>query len=138
MNPSKHKGFTLLEVLVAFAIMAMSVGIIYRAMGSSASVVAKVSLQQKAIVLAESLLDSRDWVPQQGWNESGISAGMEWKATSTPYQPATPLRGTVSPNAVALHKVGIAVHWHDADRTQSLEIYTLLPEGRPLPGETIK
>lgn len=125
---------------MAFAIMAMSVGMIYRAMGSSASVVAKLSLQQKAIVLAESLLASRDWVPQQGWNESGISAGMAWKATSTPYQPTTPLSAAVpaSPHLVALHNVGITVQWQDGDRSQSLEIHTLLPEGRPLPGEMIK
>lgn len=135
MTSLKTKGFTLLEILVAMAIMAMSVVMIYRAMGSGASAVAKVTLQQKAIILAESLLASRDWVPAQGWNESGVSAGMAWRAISAPYQ--TPAGQSATPGAVRLHKIGITVQWLDGEKPQALELNTLLPEGRPLPGETI-
>ena len=41
-----RNGFTLLELMVAFAIMAMSLGLIYRAMGSSASNTPGVALAE--------------------------------------------------------------------------------------------
>jgi len=129
------KGFTLLEVLVAVAILAMSITLIYQAMGSGASAIYKVTQQHKAIVLAESLLASRDWVAPQGWNETGQSGGISWKAISAPYP--TPVSQTGAPNMVRLHKVGLTLQWLDAGTPQTLELITLLPEGRPLPGETI-
>lgn len=67
----RQRGLTLLELLVAFAIMALSLGMLYRAMGSSARSVADVDRYQRAVVLAESLLSLRDAIPEQGLNQSG-------------------------------------------------------------------
>ena len=68
---SQH-GFTLLEVLVAFAIMALSVGLLYQALGSNARQTADTTAREHAALLAESLLAMHETVAVQGqWYFSG-------------------------------------------------------------------
>ncbi|MDA8453508.1 prepilin-type N-terminal cleavage/methylation domain-containing protein [Acidovorax sp. GBBC 3334] len=125
-----QRGLTLLELLVAFAIMALSLGMLYRAMGGSARSVADVDRYQRAVVLAQSLLALRDAVPEQGWNQAGDSAGYQWRIASAPY--ATEFNG---PNIPPLHEVSITISWSDGTRPRSFELSTLRPQRRlPEPG----
>ncbi|ADX47916.1 general secretion pathway protein I [Paracidovorax avenae ATCC 19860] len=125
-----QQGLTLLELLVAFAIMALAMGMLYRAMGGSARSVADVDRYQRAVVLAQSLLALRDAVPEQGWNQSGESAGYQWRIASAPYP--TDVKG---PNIPPLHEVSILISWSDGTRTRTFELSTLRPQRRlPEPG----
>lgn len=126
-------GFSLLELLVAFSIMAMSLGFIYKAIGASASNVGGMTLHQQASMLAESLLNSRDSVTDQGWNESGAHASFAWQVSSQPF--AT---GTSGPEITPLHQILVTVTWPDGMRQQQLSAQTLLPQRKPLPGETVR
>ena len=121
-----QQGFTLLELLVAFAIMAISLGMLYRASGASASSVGDIDRYQRAVVLAESLLSLRDAVPEQGWTDTGESAAYQWQISSTPY--ATALEGPVVP---PLHDVHIAIRWSDGVRPRQLDLHTLRPQRKP-------
>ena len=121
-----QRGFTLLDLLVAFAIMALSLGMIYRASGGGARSVVEMERYQGATILAESLQSLRDAVPERGWNQTGVTGGYNWAISTSPY--ATAISG---PNVPPLHEVRIVIAWTDADRKRQLEFNTLRPQRKP-------
>lgn len=129
-NPSARqaqRGMTLLELLVALAIMAISLGMIYRATGSNARSVGDLDRYQYAVQLAESLMASRDSVYESGWNESGDSNGYQWSIQSAPYK----TEAGEGPNIPPLHEVHIAVTWSDGDKPKLFEVTTLRAQRKP-------
>lgn len=126
-------GFSLLELLVAFAIMAMSLGLLYRVAGGSARHVTDVVQHQQAAWLAESLLASRSSVRLDGWNEDGASAGFKWQVRSSPFD-----SGVNSPQAVPLHEIRLSIFWTTGSRPGQMELVTLLPERKLQSGEVIR
>jgi general secretion pathway protein I len=131
-RPSRGQtGFSLLELLVAFSIMAMSLGLLYRVAGGSLRNVSDIHQHQQATWLAESLLASRQVVRADGWNESGESNGFRWQVRSALYP--TELNG---PKAIPLHEIQIEITWPLVGRTGRLEAVTLLPEQKAPPGAT--
>lgn len=125
----QSRGFTLLELLVAFAIMGIALGMIYRATASSARNVGEVEQYTRANELAESLLALHDAVPPFGWSESGQSAGLNWQARSAPYP-----TGITDSRAPPLHEILILIWWDDGGRRRNIELATLRPERKPPPG----
>ena len=118
-------GFSLLELLVAFSIMAMSLTLLYRVTGGSASTVGETERYAGALMLAESLLESRDAVAPEGWIEAGEEAGYRWQVKSA--ELATDREG----QAVDLHRVQILVEWDASGRNRRFELVTALPGALP-------
>jgi len=122
----KQSGLTLLELLVAFAIMALSLGMLYRIMGGGARSAGDIERYQRATVLAQSLLALRDTVPDGGWQQAGETAGYGWRIQSTPY-----VTGLAGPAIPMLHEVSIAIDWRDGERSRNLNLTTLRPLRKP-------
>lgn len=123
MIRSAHRsaGFTLLEVVVAMAIMALALGVLYRAVGGGVRTVGDLSSYSRAVAIGESVLQMREAVPAEGWNESGQWEGFRWSVASAPYQAGG---GTGLP----LHRVQVDVAWSDGLRDRNFTLVSLRPE----------
>ena len=128
-----QQGFSLLELLVAFSIMALSLGMIYRAAGGSMHSMAEVEQHQRAALVAQSLLSLRDSVSEEGWNETGETAGYAWQVRSTPYP--TPVNDL---KAVSLHEITLTVSWGQGDQVRHMHLATLRPQRKPPAGAVIR
>lgn len=125
-------GLSLLELLVAVSIMAMALGMIYRAAGSSARSAAELGHYQRATLLAQSLLAARDAIAPEGWSETGESAEFVWTVQSRPYTEAVQVA-----HMPPLHELSIDITWPERGHTKRLTLHTLRPQRLPVttPGE---
>jgi len=122
-------GFSLLEVVVAMSIMALSLGALYQASGGALRGVVNTDTRIRATALAMSLLDGQASVPPGGLRDSGEEGGMRWRLATSRFQG----KGG-NTNSWALHRVEVDVSWDDGKHT--LHLASLLPERRsPLDSE---
>lgn len=119
----RARGFSLLELLVAFAIMAIALGVLYRATGNSVRTVGDLDVRQRALSVAESTLERVDAVPAAGLNESGEVGDIAWSLQSRPFESVVN-----SPQAPKLHELLISVRWMDRGDPKELVLRTLRPE----------
>ncbi|MEZ5605719.1 MAG: prepilin-type N-terminal cleavage/methylation domain-containing protein [Burkholderiaceae bacterium] len=132
---SRQLGFSLLEILVAFAIAAMALGMLYRVSGNNARQIGNLDQHERAMLLAQGLLAAHETVPPAGLNDTGQAAGYAWQVQSHPYP--TPAN-SASPQAARLHEVVVDVAWSDGTAQRSFELTSLRPERKPRPGEVIR
>ena len=125
----RQRGFSLLELMVAFVIMAFSLGMLYQASGGTVRSLGETDQYLRASVLAQSVLNSRDSVPAAGWNEAGQSAGLSWRVSSNPF--ATDAAGAQVP---PLQQIHVVVSWTERRGPRQLELSSLLPQAKPIPG----
>ncbi len=124
-------GFSLLELMVAMVIMALSLTMLHQVDAGVLRGLGDQAAQERATVLAQSLLDAREAVPALGWNEQGEAAGFRWTVGST----LLPLPAGLPLTTPPLHEVRIAVYWQGRLGERELQLATLLPQAVPMPGE---
>lgn len=134
-RPAAQRGFSLLEVLVAFSIMAIALGLLYQVAGSNARTTSELMGQEQAMTLAESLLAANAVVPPEGVSAQGQSQGFGWQVRSAPF--ATPLDAS-NPQAPKLHDIEATVRWLDGTRERTFALRSLRPERLNKPGEAIR
>lgn len=121
-------GFSLLEVLVAFSIMALALGTLYQSTAGAVRNTGHLERHAYAVVMAESLLASYREVPAGGLNVSGGSdEGFSWQLSAEPQVHGA---GQIMPDIRPwpMHRVVAQVTWKDLGRDRLVKLETVLPQ----------
>ncbi|MBI1905198.1 MAG: prepilin-type N-terminal cleavage/methylation domain-containing protein [Rhodocyclales bacterium] len=121
-------GFSLLEVLVAFSIMALALGTLYQSTAGAVRNTGHLERHAYAVAMAESLLASYREVPAGGLNVSGGSEeGFSWQLSAEPLVHGA---GQIVPDIRPwpMHSVVARVTWKDLGRDRAVTLETVLPQ----------
>ncbi|MHB8920969.1 MAG: type IV pilus modification PilV family protein [Halothiobacillus sp.] len=124
---NRQRGFSLLEILVAFVILAFSMTAIYESAGGSVNATIADEQRSYALLLAQSVLNNYQGIPPGGLEKSGhLENGFDWRMVATP-RPTDADQPLVWP----LYNVQVEVSWGSPQKNIQLE--SVLPEFKPNP-----
>jgi type II secretory pathway pseudopilin PulG len=120
-------GFTLIETLVAFAIAATSLALLFRINAGSSATAVLADEYVQATTLGRSLL------AEQGATERSLNftkTGVElekyhWRVSSQPLRTATSRDG--GKPLFALREIAVEVTWQSRDKARQVELRTATP-----------
>jgi general secretion pathway protein I len=116
-------GFSLLEVVVALAILALALGALYPAFSSAARRAHLVAERDRAVMLADSKLAEIDAAVLRPGIEAGTVDGRyRWRRRVEPY--ALPGAGA-DPTPLIPYQVTMEVRWGPEERARSIELTTV-------------
>ena len=120
-------GFSLLEILVAFTIMALSLGVLLRIFGGSGHIARTADEYSRAILTAESLLTSAgaDAPLQPGVTQGDIGGLYRWTMNVHPYPFDESLLGSQQNNRFKPYWVELEVEWGDENDPRAFTLKTL-------------
>jgi general secretion pathway protein I len=124
---NKERGFSLLEILVAFVILALSLGILLNIFSSGINNAAVAEEYTAAVQIAEALMAQTGVeTPLQAGQTSGQEdKKYRWLVVVTPFNPTVAKLNTEA-ITVTLFKVKVSVNWGDAnDNDRQIELTTL-------------
>jgi general secretion pathway protein I len=123
-----QRGFSLLEMVVAVAVLGMALGALYQAAGGATRNVRADQRYAYAVELGRSLLADNSVVPLEGLQSRGETAGgFVWQVDAVPLQ-----RERGSPLADGrLQRIDIEVSWPDGTRQRRISLSSVVA-GEPL------
>lgn len=122
-------GFSLLEMLVALAILGLVLGVLYQAATGATRNVAVAERYSFAVLLAESLLADHAGRADAGYAASGSGGGYDWSVS-------TVALGSDDDDSLRLHRVTAVVSW-EGGRNRTVELNTIAPLFAPVDQEDL-
>jgi len=124
-KPAGQAGFSLLEVLVAFAVLALCLGVLLRIFSGDGRLAGMAEEHARAVVLAQSLLAKAGAETPLGLGVTGgdIDEDYRWEMRVTPFVPA----GEPLPTNLGFkpYWVEVEVDWGEGDELRSFSLGTL-------------
>lgn len=122
-----ENGFSLLEILVAFSIMALCLGVLLRIFGGAGHIASTADQYSRAIIVAESLLASLgiDTPLRPGHTQGEIGTGYHWTLDVTPYPVES--EGTAGQGSMGFkpYRVELTVEWGEVEDPRAFNLVTL-------------
>lgn len=116
MKTNKQQGFSLLEILIAFSILALSLSILLKIFSVGVTTTSIAEEYTAAVQIAESLM-ARTGVetPLQAGESSGLeNEKYDWQVTVSPFE-FNPENADINALNAVLFKVRVTVTWGDED-----------------------
>lgn len=121
-NNHRSGGFSLLEMIVAIAILALALGSLYQAASGATRNVRTAERYAYGVELARSLLANHAMVPTAGVDESGETAGgYLWRVASKPLE-----HGRTEQSKANLHDIEVGVGWHDGAKRREIVLNSVV------------
>ncbi|MGZ8218212.1 prepilin-type N-terminal cleavage/methylation domain-containing protein [Methylomagnum sp.] len=126
MGAGHQAGFSLLEILVAFALLSLSLGVLLRIFGGAGRIAGTADEYSRAIIVAESLLASAgiEAPLQPGETNGSVDDTYRWTLSVNPYPVDEALAGTQQ-LGFKPYWVELSVEWGDIDDPRAFDLKTL-------------
>jgi general secretion pathway protein I len=126
-RPGGAGGFSLLEMVVAIAILALTLGALYQAVGGATRNVRTDERYAYAVELARSLLADNARVPRAGLRRRGQTAGgFNWSVRATPLDLASGRAKRGELEAGALQAIEVSVAWQDGRKRRDVVLHSVV------------
>jgi len=124
MRGSKRAGFTLLEVLVALALVGLALGAVAGVFSNGLMGHETASDAEAALAVAEEQLTLAAATPNPGSATGNFAGRFVWQTTVAPYNDGDK-EAVAQSSLPPLYRISVSVAWRDGRRSRQLALSTL-------------
>lgn len=124
---ARQHGFSLLEILVAFSILSLSLGVLLRIFAGGGHIAATSDEYSRAILTAESMMATLgvETPLQPGVTQGELPGGYHWRVNVYPYPFDQGLFGGENQVGFKPYWVDLTVEWGDEQDPRAFDLKTL-------------